>query len=211
VLVNNAGYGLPGPVVELTEEEVRSQFEVNVFGLLAVTRAFAGPMRERRQGRIINVGSIGGRITFPMFGAYHATKYAVEALSDALRLELAAFGIGVSIVEPGPIRTAFSQRSLHEIDRQRGRDTSYASAYARADRIAAQADERAVGPEVVSRAIEHAATARRPRRRYVVPFKMGLALWLMKLTPTALLDFVFTRFMGLSRRQLAAPSSTLPA
>src|SRR5688572_2228340 len=78
VLVNNAGYGLAAPVVELRDEDVRAQFETNVFGLIAVTRAFVPAMIARKRGRVINIGSIGGRITFPMFGAYHATKYAVE-------------------------------------------------------------------------------------------------------------------------------------
>jgi len=210
-LVNNAGYGLPGPLVELDDAELRAQFEVNVFGLMAVTRAFAGTMQARGKGRIVNISSVGGQVSMPMFGAYHATKYAVEALSDALRLELAPFGIRVAVVAPGPIRTEFATRSLHEIDKQRGRDTAYASAYARADQIAALADAQGVGPEVVSRAIEHAIDSRSPRRRYVVPFKIGVAMWLLRLVPLRVLDAVFSRFMGMTRRQLLAQRATTTA
>jgi NAD(P)-dependent dehydrogenase (short-subunit alcohol dehydrogenase family) len=205
-LVNNAGYGLPGPMVELTDEEVRAQFEVNVFGLLAVTRSFAKDMQARGDGRIVNISSIGGRTSFPMFGAYHATKYAVEAMSDAMRVELAPFGVGVAVVEPGPIRTEFANRSLAEIGKQRTRDTAYGAAYARADALAALADRQGVGPEVVSRAIEHAIIARRARRRYVVPARMNVALFFARWTPAAILDFVYSRFFGLTRRQLAAPA-----
>src|SRR5581483_8852978 len=110
-LINNAGYGLPGAVEELSIGDLRAQLETNVIGLVAVTRAFVPRMRERRSGRIINVGSVAGRVTFPLFGAYHASKYAVEALSDALRNELAPFGLHVSIIEPGPIRSEFLGRS----------------------------------------------------------------------------------------------------
>jgi NAD(P)-dependent dehydrogenase (short-subunit alcohol dehydrogenase family) len=102
VLVNNAGYGQMGPVEEVSDAELRRQYDTNVFGLMSVTRAFLPKMRERGDGRVVNVGSIGGRYTFPLMGAYNSTKYAVESLSDALRNELAPFGIDVSIVEPGP-------------------------------------------------------------------------------------------------------------
>ena len=88
VLVNNAGFGVLGPTAEITEADMRRQYETNVFGLMNVTRAFLPRMRERRAGRIINVSSVGGRMTLPWFGVYNSTKYAVESLSDALRYEL---------------------------------------------------------------------------------------------------------------------------
>src|SRR5215468_9431026 len=107
VLINNAGFGVLGPTSEISDAEMRRQYETNVFGLMNVTRAFLPGMRARRAGRIINVSSIGGRITLPYFGVYNSTKYAVESLSDALRYELAPFGIDVALIEPGVIRTNF--------------------------------------------------------------------------------------------------------
>jgi short-subunit dehydrogenase len=112
VLVNNAGYGLVGPLETIDDADLRAQFDTNVFGLMAVTRAFLPAMRDRRAGRIINVSSVGGRMTFPLMGAYHASKYALEALSDALRLELLPMGVHVSLIEPGPIRTEFNDRAM---------------------------------------------------------------------------------------------------
>lgn len=112
VLVNNAGYGLWGPVEMLTDEDVRAQYETNVFGLLRVTKAFLPTMRARGKGRVVNVSSVGGRMTFPLGGIYNSTKYAVESISDALRMEVKQFGIEVSLVEPGYIRTEFTARTL---------------------------------------------------------------------------------------------------
>jgi NAD(P)-dependent dehydrogenase (short-subunit alcohol dehydrogenase family) len=112
VLVNNAGFALPGPLEALAEEDLRMLFDTNVFGLLAMTRAFLPGMRERGQGRVVNVGSIMGRVAMPLLGAYNASKHAVAALTDALRMELAPFGISVVLVEPGAIRTGFAARAL---------------------------------------------------------------------------------------------------
>jgi NAD(P)-dependent dehydrogenase (short-subunit alcohol dehydrogenase family) len=112
VLVNNAGFALPGPLEALAERDLRELFDTNVLGLLAVTRAFLPAMRERGQGRVVNVGSIMGRVAMPLLGAYNASKHAVAALTDALRMELAPFGITVVLVEPGAIRTGFAARAL---------------------------------------------------------------------------------------------------
>src|SRR3954468_21029938 len=100
-LINNAGFGVLGPTSEISDAEMRRQYDTNVFGLMNVTRAFLPRMRERGAGRIITVSSIGARITLPYFGVYNSTKYAVESLSDALRFELRAFGIDVVLIEPG--------------------------------------------------------------------------------------------------------------
>src|SRR3954471_2142657 len=116
VLVNNAGFGVLGPTSEISDSEIRRQYETNVFGLMAVTRAFLPKMRERRAGRIINVSSVGGRITLPFFGVYNSTKYAVESLSDAMRYELRPFGIDVSLIEPGVIRTNFEATAISGLD-----------------------------------------------------------------------------------------------
>jgi NAD(P)-dependent dehydrogenase (short-subunit alcohol dehydrogenase family) len=107
VLVNNAGYSQSGAIETVGMDAVRAQFETNVFGVVALTRMVLPGMREQRWGRIVNVGSMGGRLTFPGGGHYHATKYALEAISDALRFEVAGFGIGVTLLEPGLILTEF--------------------------------------------------------------------------------------------------------
>src|SRR5204862_3461092 len=116
VLVNNAGFGVLGPTSEITDAETRRQYETNVFGLMNVTRAFLPKMIERRAGRVINVSSVGGRITLPYFGVYNSTKYAVESLSDALRYELRPFGIDVALIEPGIIRTNFESTAVANLD-----------------------------------------------------------------------------------------------
>jgi short-subunit dehydrogenase len=195
VLINNAGYGMAAPLIETTEGDLRDQFETNVFGLMAVTRAFVGPMLRRGSGRLINVSSVGGRVTFPFFGAYNATKYAVESLSDALRRELGPFGIQVTLVEPGPIRSEFAQKSMDYVAKYRNANSPYATVYENAERVRAATDAQAAGPEVVTRAIEHAIRARRARPRYVVPFSSRLMLMLFGILPTRWVDRLMQRFM----------------
>jgi short-subunit dehydrogenase len=196
-LVNNAGYGHPGPMAEVTDAELRKQFETNVFGLMAVTRAFL-PQLIARRGRLVNLSSVGGRVTFPLFGAYHASKYAVEAMSDALRLELAAFGVGVAIIEPGPIQSEFSARAFEQAKAYGGASSAYAPVLARADEIKSVTDRQAAGPAVVSRAIEHAVAARRPRTRYVVPFTSRLLVFLLRVLPIRWTDALARRVLGLT-------------
>ena len=117
VLVNNAGYGLVAPLALVSDGDLRAQFDTNVFGLMAVTRAFLPKMMVRRSGRIINVSSVGGQQAFPLMAAYNASKFAVESLSDGLRWELAPFGIKVSIIEPGPIKTEFGDVAMGTFNR----------------------------------------------------------------------------------------------
>lgn len=212
VLVNNAGYGLPGPLADIGDEALRAQYETNVFGLMRVTRAALPAMIRRRSGRIINVSSIGGRVTFPFFGAYNSTKYAVESLSDALRIEVGAFGIDVALIEPGPIKTDFAERSLTEVASVKRESSPWAAVYERADALAAESDRMAGTPEDVVRAIRHAATARRPRVRYVMPRTAAIGLAFMRLLPTRWLDALLARFVGLTRARLSRrPPASLPA
>jgi NAD(P)-dependent dehydrogenase (short-subunit alcohol dehydrogenase family) len=169
-LVNNAGYGLQGPVEETPMEEVRRQFETNVFGLIRLTQLVLPGMRAARTGRVVNISSMGGRLTLPGGGYYHASKYAVEAFSDALRLEVAPFGIKVSVVEPGPVLTPWSEVAVASIDDipdgpyaqfrrdlGKGLEGYYAGPKARL----------ASSPDDVAKRIERAIGAR-PRPRYVV-------------------------------------------
>jgi NAD(P)-dependent dehydrogenase (short-subunit alcohol dehydrogenase family) len=170
-LVNNAGYGQDGPIEEIPLDALRRQFETNVFGLARLTQLVLPGMRKRRSGRIINVGSMGGKLVFPGGGAYHATKFALEALSDALRYELRPFGIRVSLIEPGAIRTQFLDTSLATMDD--GEASPYAALKAAVDtRYRASGNgPMSAGPEIVAKAIEHAIKSKRPRSRY--PLTVG--------------------------------------
>jgi short-subunit dehydrogenase len=199
VLVNNAGYGELGPLEQISDADLRRQYETNVFGLMAVTRAFLPRMRQRRAGRVVNISSIGGRTTVPFMGAYNSTKYAVESLSDALRNEMAPFGVEVVLVEPGPIRTEFSDRSMEQLSKYGDPDSPYAAVFARARKIEAQIDATAVGPEHTSWAIRRAIEARRPLARYVVPWRSYAALLAFATLPTRVMDWLLRTFLGLSR------------
>jgi short-subunit dehydrogenase len=203
VLVNNAGYGPTLPVLETTDEETRKVYETNVFGLLAMTKAFAKDMMERGSGRIINVSSIGGRVTLPFFGIYNSTKYAVESISDALRVELAPFGIEVSLIEPGVIRTEFTDVAMSYVNKYKSTESPYAAVYARSEELRAMSDKTAAEPIVVAKAIAHAANARRPRPRYVVPFTGRVFVWLSGWLPTRVLDWMLATTMGLTKKNLA--------
>ncbi|MBT9558830.1 MAG: SDR family oxidoreductase [Myxococcales bacterium] len=208
-LVNNAGFGVMGPLSELSDADLRRQYDTNVFGLMAVTRAFLPAMRERARGsragaRIVNVSSIGGRVTFPFMGAYNSTKYALESLSDALRYELAPFGIAVSLIEPGVIRTEFAETAMSPVSRFES--SVYGPAIAKADVLRQRMEATAVGPDVVARAIHKALTARRPAARYVAPRFGHLLLAMLAVTPTCVADALFRRMSFLSRRELAPPA-----
>src|SRR5882672_7248722 len=150
-LINNAGFGVLGPTSEISDAELRRQYETNVFGLMAVTRAFLPAMRARRAGRIINVSSVGGRITLPYFGVYNSTKYAVESLSDALRYELRPFGIDVALIEPGVIRTNFEATAVANMSEFA--NTPYAVAVVKYEKLSQFADKFASNPIVIARAI----------------------------------------------------------
>ncbi len=171
VLVNNAGYALQGPVEEASIDAVRAQFETNVFGLVRLSQLVLPAMRAAHDGRIINIGSMGGRFTFPGGGFYHASKHAVEAISDALRLEVAPFGVHVSLVQPGPVQSAFVDAAVGSLDEL------HDSAYAGFRREIAERMHQAydgsrsnleVTPEKVAEVIVAAATSTRPRSRYAV-------------------------------------------
>jgi NAD(P)-dependent dehydrogenase (short-subunit alcohol dehydrogenase family) len=212
VLVNNAGYGLVGPLSEVSDEDLRKQFDTNVFGLMAVTRAFLPAMRERRAGRIVNVSSMGGRMTFPFMGAYNSTKYAVESLSDALRAELRPWGIDVVMIEPGVIRTNFADTSMSFVDRYT--DSPYKGAIAKAQRIRDLMEKTASGPMVIAKAIRKAAERRRPAARYVAPRSTYLALWMKMMLPTRVWDWMMRRFSFLTKKQLGldtAPVASTPS
>jgi NAD(P)-dependent dehydrogenase (short-subunit alcohol dehydrogenase family) len=196
VLVNNAGYALPGPLEALSEADLRAQFDTNVFGMLAVTRAFLPAMRERGAGRVVNVGSIMGRVTMPLLGAYIASKYAVAALTETLRMELAPFGVRVVLVEPGAVRSEFRVRALERLAPYRDPSSPYAAAVAGSDAAWARVYRFAAAPVAVARVIEHAATAGRPAPRYVVPAHWRLVPAALALAPVRLADAAKRRVMS---------------
>ena len=197
VLVNNAGYSQSGAVEEVPMEKVRRQFETNVFGLMRMCQLALPGMRRQGYGRIVNISSMGGRLTFPGGGYYHATKYAVEAVSDALRFEVAGFGVKVVVVEPGLIRTAFADAATGSMDAASGpADGPYARFNAAVEKAVRDNYERGPilklggGPETVAATIERAITADRPRTRYAVTPSAHLFIWLRRLLPDRAWDAV---------------------
>jgi NAD(P)-dependent dehydrogenase (short-subunit alcohol dehydrogenase family) len=183
VLVNNAGYSQSGAIETVPLERIRAQFETNVFGLIRMCQLVLPGMRRQGWGRIVNVSSMGGRLTFPGGGAYHGTKHAVEALSDALRFEVRGFGVDVVLIEPGIIKTRFGEVAVGSIDTAApaDEDDPYARFNAAVGAATAGAYEGPLarlggGPETVARAIERAISARRPKTRYKVTPSARLAL-----------------------------------
>ncbi|MDQ3791126.1 MAG: oxidoreductase [Actinomycetota bacterium] len=171
VLVNNAGYSQSGAVEEVPMEKVRRQFETNVFGLVRLCQLALPGMRRQGFGRIVNLSSMGGRLTFPGGGFYHASKYAVEALSDALRFEVRGFGVEVVVVEPGLISTGFARTAVGSMGQGDGPYASFDAGVARTTRENYERGPLAAlggGPEAVAETIERAISAGRPRARYTV-------------------------------------------
>ncbi len=174
VLVNNAGYSQSGAFESVPMDRVRRQFETNVFGLVRLTQLVLPGMRKQRWGRVVNLSSMGGKLVFPGGGFYHATKYAVEALSDALRFEVRGFGIDVIVIEPGLIKSGFAEAAAAAM---KG-DGEVAEAYADFDAAVARSTKEvyekgplaklAGVPEDVARTIGKALAARRPKTRYTV-------------------------------------------
>jgi len=200
VLVNNAGFGVLGPSSEISDSEMRRQYETNVFGLMNVTRAFLPRMLDRRAGRIINVSSVGGRITLPYFGVYNSTKYAVESLSDALRYELRPFGIDVALIEPGVIRTNFEATAISNLPSVS--TGAYAKALGKYEQMSKMADRFASNPIVIARAISRAVRARRASARYVAPRSTNFILVFRALMPTFVWDWAMRKVGFLSPRTL---------
>jgi NAD(P)-dependent dehydrogenase (short-subunit alcohol dehydrogenase family) len=188
VLVNNAGYSQGGAVEEVSMDAVRRQFETNVFGLVRLTQMVLPEMRRQGWGKIVNLSSMGGRLTFPGGGFYHATKHAVEAIGDALRFEVRGFGIDVITIEPGLIKTAFGETAVGAIHEATPDEGPYAKFNAAVAGTTASAYEGGLGrlgagPEAVARKIEKAIGARRPRARYPVTASARVLMTQRRLMP----------------------------
>jgi NADP-dependent 3-hydroxy acid dehydrogenase YdfG len=199
-LVNNAGYSQSGAVESVKLDDIRAQFETNVFGLIRMSQLVLPKMRERGEGRIVNVGSMGGKLTFPGGGIYHATKYAVEAISDAMRFELGGFGVQVVLIEPGLIVTEFASAAVGSMNNGTDENGPYAefNQAVAASTVGAYEGPTAKlggGPETVAKAIEKALTARRPKARYPVTPSARIVMGQRKIFTDRMWDaFVGTQF-----------------
>ena len=194
VLVNNAGYGSYGALEDVPIDEAGRQFEVNVFGLARLSQLVIPTMRALGRGRIINVSSIGGRIYEPIGSWYHATKFAVEGLSDSLRIELAPHGIDVVIIQPGPIRTEWNSISRRSAEEYSGAGPYAAQARALVRNYERVDDSPASGtPEDVAATIVRAATARRPKTRYATPASAKIVVAARRLLPDRIMDLILRR------------------
>ena len=203
-LVNNAGYGLYGPVEQLGLKDARAQFETNVFGLVRMTQLVLPIMRQAHRGRIVNISSVGGRTVFPGSAFYHASKFALEALSDALRFEVHPFGIDVVLIEPGPVRTLWGEKAATSLALSVSEDGADPYDHYKAQVLAMLvgtstgfASRFSSSPAHVAAVVERALTRRRPRSRYLIglPAHLGVALELM--VPDRLRDAVFRKVLRL--------------
>jgi NADP-dependent 3-hydroxy acid dehydrogenase YdfG len=193
VLINNAGYSQSGAVETVPLDQVRRQFETNVFGLIRMSQLVLPGMREQRYGKIVNIGSMGGRLTFPGGGIYHATKYAVEALSDALRFEVRGFGVDVILIEPGLIKTNFAEAAVATVEE--ADDGPYGKFNDHVSKLTASAykgpmAKLGAGPEAVADKIAGALEAGRPRARYPVTPSAHLSINQRRFTPDRVWDMM---------------------
>lgn len=187
VLVNNAGYGSYGALEDVPLSEARYQFEVNIFGLARLTQLVLPTMRQQRSGKIINVSSVGGKFGEPHGVWYHATKYAVEGLSDSLRLELKQFGIDVVIIEPGAIITEWAGIARENLLKTSGKGP-YKNLAEKHANLLARADKMGDKPIVVARTIVKAAESRHPKTRYATGGGAGPILFLRRVLSDRMMD-----------------------
>jgi NAD(P)-dependent dehydrogenase (short-subunit alcohol dehydrogenase family) len=200
-VVSNAGYAQYGSVEDVLPEDWRRQFEVNVFGGLEVARAVLPPMRKQHHGTIVVVSSLAGKISIPFAGPHCASKHALEAIADALRVEVAPFGIRVVVVEPGPIETRFEDRARREVAPLFSRSTPYSPFYKNAERAMETDFKMGIRPaEVVARVIVQAIESERPRIRYRVTSLAKIFLPLKRLLPDRFFDWRMKKVLRLPDR-----------
>jgi NAD(P)-dependent dehydrogenase (short-subunit alcohol dehydrogenase family) len=218
-LVNNAGYGQPGALEDLPRAALREQFEVNLFGLQDLTNRLLPAFRRLGRGRIVNVSSVVGRVALPFMGAYSGSKFALEAFSDAMRVELTGTGIAVCLIEPGPIETRFGDRAVEAGTRRlSGVESPFSASYRHYLRRLEARNERPdpfrQPPAAVAVKILHAVSSARPRRRYPVTVPAHLGRFLARFAPAAFIDAVMRRRLrdrfpdGARRVQEARPDPT---
>jgi short-subunit dehydrogenase len=191
VLINNAGYSQSGAVESVALDEVRRQFETNVFGLVRMCQLVLPKMREQGWGKVLNISSMGGKLTFPGGGFYHASKYAVEAISDAMRFEVRGFGVDVILIEPGLIVTRFGEAAIATVPG--GGDGPYAPFNEAVGKLTTNAYTGPMAklggpPEKVAKVIARALEARRPKPRYAITASAHLMMVQRRLTPDRMWD-----------------------
>lgn len=202
-LVNNAGVAVPGPIMHLDVDELRTQFDINVFGLVSVTQAFLPLLGARRRapgppGRIVNISSISGKLVVPFLGAYAGSKHAVEAISDAMRRELRLYGIDVIVVEPGAIQTPIWDKAEAE-DVSRYDHTDYAELLARFQKAMVEQGRRGLPVSRVTDVVVEALTATRPKARVPIPNHQLMGWHLPRLMPDRVMDQMVAKQLGLHR------------
>ncbi|GAA2053986.1 MULTISPECIES: oxidoreductase [Streptomyces] len=199
-LINIAGYGSYGALEDVPMDEARRQFEVNVFGALRLTQLVLPHMRAQRAGTIVNITSMGGKIYTPLGGWYHGTKFALEALSDCLRLEAKPFGIDVVVIEPGGIATEWGAIAADKLEEASGNGPYEDQAKAVASSLRSEANaSRNSPPSVIADAIGKAVTARRPKTRYATGFGAKPLISLRRILPDRAFDSVISRAVRLPR------------
>jgi short-subunit dehydrogenase len=190
VLVNNAGYGVDGVFEGMSDELIKGQFETNVFGLMRVTRAVIPHMRKLRSGTIIQISSMGGRTTFPLYSIYHGTKWAVEGFTESLHYELRPFGIKVRLIEPGAIKTAFYGAGRVVVNPPEL--TDYAEFVEKCNTLALETGAKGASPERVAETIMAAANSRSSKMRYPIAYPAGIITIMRRIFPDSW-TFAFTR------------------
>ena len=198
IVINNAGMGIAGPLEATSMEEAKRQFEVNYFGAVRVCRAVLPVMRRQGNGYILNIGSIGGLIAIPYQSMYSASKFALEGMSEALRMEVRGFGIRVVLVEPGDHKTAITQnRSTSELTEQ---TEAYRRSFQAALAKTAHDEQHGAGPEPIARLVYRIVKQRNPRLRYTVgPLPQRAAVWLKRLGPYSVVEFALRTYYGLGK------------
>lgn len=202
-LINNAGIVTAGPLEFLPINELRKQFEVNVLGQIAVTQAFL-PLLRKVKGRVINIGSDYGKVSAPLLGPYCASKFALEALTDALRMELQPWEIPVSLLEVGTVKTPIWNKSLQQAEKiwQDFPDQAkklYSPTLESVKKTASQLEQKGLDPELVAKAVLQALIEKRPKARYVVGLDAKLNILLSKILPDRSLDRLITWYLGLPK------------
>lgn len=201
VLVNNAGYGSYGALEDVPLSEAQAQLDVNVLGLARLSQLVLPHMRAQKSGTIVNVSSMGGKLTTALGSWYHASKYAVEAISDAMRMELEPFGIHVVVIEPGAIRTEWGAITAKTVLATSGGGVYRSQAKAVAAYLSGSSNSqttRASSPDVVARAITKSVTIARPRTRYRVGFAAKPVVFIRRFLPDRTFDALIKRGFGVT-------------
>ena len=200
-IVNNAGIAIPGAVEDLSRDDLRTQFEVNVFGLQELTNKLLPTFRDQGWGRIVNISSIYGIITAPMVGGYCASKYALEALSNAQRMELINSGIALSLVEPGPILSGFRKSAYENLDKKIRIGDHFYNDYKKTLKRKLGSSQRntmfTLDPKYVADKVIHALTSNRPKRRYLVTYPAHAGSLMARMLPDFAIDYLMRKSVDL--------------